>query len=425
MKRPELPLAPRAKRTFSALLAAQFFSALADNALLIAAIGLLQERQAAQWMTPALRLSFYLSYVLLAAFAGPVADSWPKGRVLFATNLLKLCGCLLLLSQVHPILAYALVGIGAAAYAPAKYGILPELLPASALVRANAWIEVSTVASILLGVVLGSALLDTRLALPQPTDSRAASATAWIAMLYVVAALCTAAIGRTRPGNPALLRHPVVLIDGFRRDMATLWRDHDAQISMAVTSLFWAVSATLQFIILRWAAQALGLSLAQAALLQGAVAIGMVAGAIAAGRWIRIDRTLDVLPQGLAIGIAVLLMTLVTQVWVACLLLVAIGMLSGLFLVPMNALLQHRGQLLMHSGQSIAVQNFSENLFSIAMLAAYGALLHFNIRLVPIILGTGMFVCCAMLLIMLARRSNQATATAAQNIVLTSRNGPG
>ncbi|MBC7512892.1 MAG: lysophospholipid transporter LplT [Herminiimonas sp.] len=407
-----MPATARAGRAFYAVVAAQFFSSLADNALLIAAIGLLQERRSSDWMPPALRLSFYLSYVLLAALAGPVADAWPKGRVLFATNLLKLCGCLLLLSQVHPLLAYALVGLGAAAYAPAKYGILPELLPPDALVRANAWIEVSTVVSILLGVALGSALLDTRLSLPQPSVSRAGSATAWIAMLYLLAALCTAAIGRTAPGNPALFRRPHLLIDGFRRDLGILWRDHDAQLSMAVTSLFWAVSATLQFIILRWAAEALALSLAQAALLQGAVAVGMVAGAVAAGRWIHIDRTLAVLPQGLAIGVGVLLMTLVTQVWIASLLLVTIGLLSGLFLVPMNALLQRRGQLLMHSGQSIAVQNFSENLASIVMLAAYGILLHLAVPLVPIILGTGVFVCVAMLLIMRMRRVQQGSVTA-------------
>ena len=421
MKR-DLPATARAGRAFFAVVAAQFFSSLADNALLIAAIGLLQERRASDWAPPVLRLSFYLSYVLLAAFAGPVADAWPKGRVLFATNLVKLCGCLLLLSQVHPLLAYALVGLGAAAYAPAKYGILPELLPPDALVRANAWIEVSTVASILLGVVLGSALLDTRLSLPQPSNSRAGSATAWIAALYLLAALCTAAIGRTAPGNPALLRRPRLLIDGFRRDLKILWRDHDARVSMAVTSLFWAVSATLQFIILRWAAEALALSLAQAALLQGAVAVGMVAGAIAAGRWIPIDRTLDVLPQGLAIGVGVLLMTLVTQVWVASLLLVAIGVLSGLFLVPMNALLQHRGQLLMHSGQSIAVQNFSENLASIVMLAVYGALLHFGVPLVPIIIGTGVLVCAAMLLIMRVRRVHRAMMAAGSTATMATGN---
>ncbi len=414
MKRADLPATARAGRAFFAVVAAQFFSALADNALLIATIGLLQERHASDWMTPALRLSFYLSYVLLAAFAGPVADAWPKGRVMFATNLLKLCGCLLLLAQVHPLAAYGLVGLGAAAYSPAKYGILTELLPATALVRANAWIEVSTVASILLGVMLGSALLDARLPLLQPSDSRAGSAAAWIALLYLLGAVCTAAIGRTAPGNPAALRRPRALIDGFRRDTGRLWRDHAAQISLAVTSLFWAVSAVLQFIILAWAAQALHLSLAQAALLQGAVAIGMVAGAVAAGRWIHIERALDVLPQGLAIGIAVLLMTLVTQVWIASALLVAIGVLSGLFLVPMNALLQHRGQRLMHSGQSIGVQNFSENLASILLLAVYGALLHYAVPLVPIILGFGMFVCAAMLSIMLLRRANQGAATAAE-----------
>ena len=387
------------QRAFFSVVTAQFFSSLADSALLIAAIGLLIEQHAAAWTTPALRVFFYFPYILLAAFAGAVADYFPKGRVMFGTNLIKLGGCALLLAQVHPLLAYAVVGFGAAAYSPAKYGILPELFPPAALVGANAWIEVSTVVSILLGVGLGSLLIAPGSVVPHLLATPAANATLLISVLYGIAAMFAAAIPCSAARCAVPIVHPLRLLREFRRALCVLWRDPEGQISLAVTSLFWGASATLQFIILTWAAQALDLPLAQAAVLQVAVALGMVLGAIAAARWIPLRRALSLLPTGVAMGAAVLLMTLVTQVWVAAVLLLVIGMLAGLFVIPMNALLQHRGQSLMYAGQTIAVQNFNENLASLAMLAVYGALLYLNAPITPVIIGFGVFVTLAMLLI--------------------------
>jgi len=399
-------LAARSRRALASVVAAQFLSSLADNALLIVAIDLLMQRHAPGWMTPALRLFFYLSYVLLAAFAGAAADAAPKGRVLMATNLVKLCGCGLLLWHVQPLLAYTLVGLGAAAYSPAKYGILPELLPQDALVGANGWVEATTVLSILFGVALGSTLVDSKQALMA------------IGAVYLLAAACTLAIPHSPARNRAALAHPGVLLRDFSHSLALLWRDPDARISLAVTSLFWAASATLQFLVLRFAAERLGLTLSQGALLQIAVALGMAMGALGASRWFPLPRALRALPLGIVLGAVVLLMTLVTHLVVAAVLLVVIGAFAGLLLVPMNALLQSRGLLRMNPGQSIAVQNFNESLASLAMLGVYGALIYFDAPLLPTLAGFGGFLVLAMggITVWSRRLGPARAALAAQNV---------
>jgi MFS transporter, LPLT family, lysophospholipid transporter len=399
-------LGARSRRALASVVAAQFLSSLADNALLIVAIDLLMQRHAPGWMTPALRVFFYFSYVLLAAFAGAAADAAPKGRVLMATNLVKLGGCGLLLWHVQPLVAYALVGLGAAAYSPAKYGILPELLPQDALVGANGWVEATTVLSILFGVALGSTLVGSGQALMT------------IGAVYLLAAACTLAIPHSPARDRAALAHPGMLLRDFRHSLALLWRDPDARISLAVTSLFWAASATLQFLVLRFAAERLGLRLSQGALLQIAVAVGMAMGALGASRWFPLPRALRALPLGVVLGAVVLLMTLVTRPIVAAALLVVIGALAGLLLVPMNALLQSRGLLRMNPGQSIAVQNFNESLASLAMLGVYGALLYVDAPLLPTLAGFGGFLVLAMAGIFVwSRRLGPARdALAAQNV---------
>lgn len=400
------PARANPRRALRAVVAAQFFSSLGDNALLIVAIGLLMQRHAPGWMTPALRVFFYLSYVLLAAFAGAVADAAPKGRVLMASNLVKLGGCALLVWHVQPLVAYALVGLGAAAYSPAKYGILPELLPQEELVRANGWVEASTVVSILFGVALGSTLVDKGHALPA------------IGAVYLLAAACTLAIPHSPARNRAALAHPGELLRDFWRSLGLLWGDADARISLAVTSLFWAASATLQFLVLRWAAERLGLTLAQGALLQIAVAVGMVAGAMGAARWFPLERARRALPLGMVLGAVVMGMTLVTRPVVAAAMLVVVGALAGLLLVPMNALLQSRGLQRMHPGQSIAVQNANESLASLAMLGVYGALVYVDAPMLPTLAGFGGFLVLAMAAIFVwsRRRRPAREALAAQKV---------
>ena len=280
------------KRGFYTIMAAQFFSSLADNALLIAAIALLIELAAPEWMKPLLKLFFTVSYVVLAPFVGAFADSMPKGKVMFVTNTIKVFGCALLFFAVHPLLAYAVVGFGAAAYSPAKYGILTELLPPEKLVAANGWIEGTTVGSIILGTVVGGALISPTvssalLGLDFPgidfnIDSPAESAILVIGGLYIVAALFNLRIPDTGARYEKQHTNPIKLAQDFWHCNTTLWRDKLGQISLAVTTLFWGAGATLQFIVLQWAKEQLNMPLNKAAILQGIVALGIAGGAVLA-----------------------------------------------------------------------------------------------------------------------------------------------
>ncbi len=279
-------------RSFYIIMAAQFFSSLADNALLIAAIALLAQLNAPPWMTPLLKLFFVLSYVILAAFVGAFADSRPKGNVMFITNTIKFVGCVVMLLGSHPLIAYAVVGLGAAAYSPAKYGILTELLPPEKLVAANGWIEGLTVCSIIMGTVLGGVLISTSvsqtlLSFDMPAfdtgiDTAAESAILIIMMIYVLAALINLRIPDTGARYVSQKTNPIELIKDFAVCLKTLWDDRLGQISLAVTTLFWGAGATLQFIVIKWAQVALHMNLSQGAILQAISAVGVAGGAIAA-----------------------------------------------------------------------------------------------------------------------------------------------
>jgi LPLT family lysophospholipid transporter-like MFS transporter len=387
-----------------AVLGAQFFTSLADNALLIVAIGLLVERAAPAWMTPALRISLYFAYVLLAPIAGALADALPKGRVMLLTNLVKLAACLLLFFDAHPLAAFGAIGVVGVMYGPAKYAILAELVPAERLVAANAWIEVSTVASIIGGTALGALLL----APPYAAASPAHSASLAILALYALAAACAFAIPAGAVAGRLHREGVRAQAAGFGRAFMLLWRDPDGRISLAVTTLFWAVAAALQFLVIAWAGSVLGLTLSQSALMQCFLAVGMVAGSLAAARLVASGRALAVLPAGLALGGAILLMTLVNGRWLACAMLLLAGIVAGIVLVPMNALLQQRGQALMAPGLSIAVQSFNENLASLVLLAAYGALLALAVPVRAILAGCGVLVVLLMLAIMRWHRAGAA-----------------
>ncbi len=403
-------------RGFYTIMAAQFFSSLADNALLIVAISVLVSIQSPDWMTPMLKLFFVLSYVLLAPFVGAFADAYPKGRVMFITNLVKIAGCLLMFFSVHPLIAYAVVGFGAAAYSPAKYGILTELLPPEKLVMANGWIEGLTVLSIILGTVLGGALVSTRFAAaiteivpgnPLELSMSLEVALGIVMLAYVAAAAFNLRIPLTTAHYPKQEHGPWRLVIDFSHCFTTLWRDRLGQISLAVTSLFWGAGATLQFIVLKWAAAALDMPLAQAAILQGVVAFGVAFGAMAAAKRVPLKKSLTVMPLGFAMGIIVCVMAVVESVPVAYPLLVLIGALSGYFVVPMNALLQHRGHVLMSAGHSIAVQNFSENLSILMMLALYALLVKYDVEINAVIVLFGVFVAAIMWLVMRRHARNQ------------------
>ena len=407
----------RMNRGFYTIMSAQFFSSLADNALLIAAIALLAEMHSPQWMTPLLKLFFGVSYVVLAAFVGAFADALPKGRVMFVTNLIKIFGCASMFAGLHPLAAYAIVGLGAAAYSPAKYGILTELLPADKLVMANGWIEGLTVASIILGAVLGGALINPHvsaalLSFDMPfidtgVDTPVKASLSVIASMYLIAAIFNLRIPETGAYYPRQRRHPGRLIVDFARSSRTLWKDKLGQISLGVTTLFWGAGATLQFIVLKWAEQSLHLRLDRAAILQGVVALGVAIGAVAAARFVPLKKSLAVMPLGVLMGLVVISMTAVHDVRLAYPLLMLIGMLSGFFVVPMNALLQHRGHVLMSAGHSIAVQNFNEQVSVLGMLMLYALMIKFNMKVNLVIALFGLFVAGTMLLMMRKHRSNQ------------------
>lgn len=405
------------KPGFYTIIAAQFFSSLADQALLVAAIALLRQLHDPAWMTPALKQCFVVSYVVLAPVVGAFADSMPKGRVMLITNAVKIVGCAMMLGEVHPLLSYAVVGLGAAAYSPAKYGILTELLPPQQLVIANSWIEGATVASIILGVLLGGLLITPRISaallgidLPMidtPIDTPPQAAIAVIMVFYVIAAIFNWYIPDTGVDHRVPSKNPFYLVREFSHCVALLWRDRLGQISLATTTLFWGAGATLQFIVIDWAAHALSLNLSQAAMLQGVAAFGVAVGATLAARLVTLRGAVKTLPVGAAMGIIVMVMVFVHYIPLAMLLMVAIGACAGFFVVPMNALLQHRGHVLMGAGHSIAVQNFNENIGILVMVGLYGLMVRAGLSVGSAIILFGLSVTALMLLIMWRHRLNQ------------------
>jgi LPLT family lysophospholipid transporter-like MFS transporter len=406
------------KPGFYTIMAAQFFSSLADNALLIAAIALLRELHEPAWMTPALKQSFVVSYVLLAPLVGAFADSMPKGRVMLFTNAIKIAGCALMLFTIHPLAAYAVVGLGAAAYSPAKYGILTELLPPQQLVVANGWIEGTTVGSIILGTALGGILISPHVAamllsIDMPyfdtsVDTPPDAAISVIMALYLIAAIFNWFIPDTGVDHRIPSKNPVYLIREFAHCVSLLWRDRLGQISLATTTLFWGAGATLQFIVIEWASRVLGLDLSRSTYMMGVVALGIALGAVLAARLVSLRGAVRVLPIGAMMGAVVICMIFVHHLPVALILMVLIGACAGFFVVPMNALLQHRGHVLMGAGHSIAVQNFNENIGILLMVGLYALMVRSGISVSAAIVLFGVSVTAAMLLVMWRHRQNQA-----------------
>lgn len=381
---------------FYIILAAQFFSALADNALLFAAIALLMELNSPDWHTPILQQAFIFSYIILAPFVGAFADSLPKGRVMFISNIVKLAGCLLMLLGVQPLLAYCLVGLGAAAYSPAKYGILTEYLPANQLVKANSWMEGLTVAAIVLGALVGGILITPSVTAPllqalhiPLINSIPELAILFIALIYVIAAAFNLYIPAVNIDHRPLSNNPAFLFREFWHNFKLLWKDPLGQVSLGVTTLFWGAGATLRLLLIGWAAVALHYDIGTAAKLTAWFAVGIAIGSVLAAKYVRLENSIKVLRVGIAMGLAVLLMIPITNSTLAIALLIAMGAMGGYFVVPMNALLQHRGHLLMGAGSSIAVQNFNENLSIFVMLGLYALMqkLHINIYLIILVFG--------------------------------------
>ena len=374
---------------FYTLLIAQFLSAVADNALLFAAIALLNQLNAPSWHEPLLREFFVISYIVLAPFVGPFADALPKGKVMFLSNGIKFFGCVLALLGLPPLYAYAIVGIGAAAYSPAKYGILTEMLPPNQLIKANGWMEGTTVLAIILGPVFGSTI--------SATDPYFGIAI--ITAIYMLAAFFNYHIPKMPIDHCVEKRSFNFLMKDFWHAFTTLWKDTQGQVSLAVTTLFWGAGATLQFVVLRWADKNLGYDQTDATKLIAVLAVGIAVGSMIASMYVKLEKAANVLPAGIYMGLLVVCMVFVHNPMVAGLLLFSIGILAGFFLVPLNSLLQHRGHTLLGAGHSIAVQNFNENIGILLMLGAYTWMVGRNFELDHIIIIFGLFVIISMSII--------------------------
>jgi len=401
---------------FYLVIAGQFVSAFADNALLIIAIARLIELGLPGWWAPLLKFWFTLSYVVLAPWVGPLSDSVPKARLMAWMNGLKFIGAALLLTSVQPLLAFAIVGVASAANAPAKYGIISELVPARRLVRGNAWMEVAVTCAVLGGTVAGGLLVSSwflGLHAAGVAQHVAASlighvtefALPLLLMLACYALSAALNFGVRKSGVPyaksAKWARPAAMLREFFAANRLLWNDRAAGLSLAVTAVFWGAAATLQFVVLRWAQQSLQMHLDQAAYLQGIVAVGVVAGAALAGRWVRLHNATRVLPLGVAMGLLIPGLIWVNDLAFAVALLLLVGVCAGFFLVPMNALLQHRGRQLITPGRSIAVQGFNENVSVMTALGVYAALLAAEIPLNTLLLMFGGAVAALMGLLVL------------------------
>ena len=404
-----LPTHPAMPRGFHLLIAAQFFSALADNALLIVTMAVLLQRDMAPWLAPMLKFGFTLAYVVLAPVVGPLADAMPKARLMAWMNGVKVLGVASLLAGIHPVAGFCIVGLGAAAYAPAKYGLVTEIVPAHRLVAANGWIEVSVVCAVLLGTVCGG-LLVSPWWLGSGAISHAVQAGApdalWVSLasllaVYALAAVLNLGVPDSGARYPGRSIHPLAMVRDFIGANRVLWRDREGGLSLAVTTLFWGVGATLQFVVLRWASEQLRLTLSQAAYLQGVVAIGVVAGAAIAGRFVPLAAAPRMLVFGVLLGLCMPLLAVVDSLALAVPLLVVVGAVGGLLVVPLNALLQHRGCQLLTAGRSIAVQGFNENASVLALLATYAALVALDLPLRTLMSGFGLAIALAIMLLML------------------------
>jgi MFS family permease len=396
------------QRSFYRILGVQFLSTLADNALLIVMIARVIELDEPSWVIPILKIGFTVFYVLLAPFVGSFADAHPKGRVMVLSNFIKVCAVTGLIVGISPTWAIVLAGLGAAIYAPAKYGLITELVPADDLVRANGFFEGVTVCGVVLGTALGGVLVSPLMpywALPSWMPTLHTPPSALLAGLLVLLAMNAAAMLLSRAVADTGVRydkrsiHPVQLLRRFYLDNLHLWRDLQGGMSMAVTTLLWGVAGTLQLIVLRWANESLGLTLAHAAYLQGVTALGVIVGAMLATRHVTLQGVPRLLPLGILIGALVPVLLAISSVPLAVFLLVLVGGLAGFFVVPMNALLQHRGHNLLTAGRSIAVQGFNENAGMLLMLAVYSGGIAIGASLAALVWGLGALIVGGMLAI--------------------------
>ncbi|NDL65512.1 lysophospholipid transporter LplT [Acerihabitans arboris] len=385
-------------RPMLAVMSAQFFSAFGDNALLFATLALIKQQQYPEWSQPVLQMLFVAAYIVLAPFVGQFADNFAKGRVMMVANTFKLAGALLVCFGFNPFVGYCLVGIGAAAYSPAKYGILGELTQGGQLVKANGLIEASTIAAILTGSVAGGVLADWHLI----------TALAVCALTYGVAVVANLFIPRLAPARRDSSWHPARMVGHFSKACGQLWHDGYTRFSLIGTSLFWGAGVTLRFLLVLWVPVALGINdNATPTTLNAMVAVGIVFGAAAAARLVTLETVRRCMPAGILMGVVVVALCLQHHLLPSYLLLALIGILGGFFIVPLNALLQQRGKESVGAGNAIAVQNFGENIAMLLMLGLYSLVVRLDVPAVIIGVGFGVLFASAIGLLWLTTRNGK------------------
>ncbi|EKY3163638.1 lysophospholipid transporter LplT [Cronobacter sakazakii] len=382
-------------RGMMAVIVAQFLSAFGDNALLFATLALLKQQFYPEWSQPVLQMVFVCAYILLAPFVGQVADSFSKGRVMMVANGLKLLGAVVIVFGGNPFVGYTLVGVGAAAYSPAKYGILGEITTGDRLVKANGLMESSTIAAILIGSMAGGML----------ADWHVGAALGVCALAYagaVGANLLIPKLGAARPGQSWRFGP---MTRSFFTACRTLWHNDETRFSLVGTSMFWGAGVTLRFLLVLWVPVALGITdNATPTYLNAMVAVGIVAGAGAAAKLVTLERVLRCMPAGILIGVAVIFFSLQQAALPAYLLLLLIGFFGGFFVVPLNALLQERGKRSVGAGNAIAVQNLGENTAMLLMLGLYSLAVKLSLPVVGIGVGFGAIFALAIAGLWLWRR---------------------
>ena len=390
---------------FFYLISAQFASGLADNALLILGIAFLSEQGYPGWWAPLLKFSFTLSYVFLAPLMGPLADAFSEAKLMACMNALKVVGVAFIFTSLHPMLAFAIAGMAASAYAPAKYGLVTETVPAEQLVKANGWLEVTVVMAVILGTACGGLLVASKSFAWMSTlnlsfieflglslETQYAGPLLSLIVIYSIAGLLNFGIPSVNIRYVQQSMKPIALFKNFIQSNRILWQDPVGKLSLAVTTLFWGIGAVVQFAVLLWAKEALNMPLEQASLLQAVVAFGVIFGAGMAGHYVALQNAYKVLPLGLWLGLSLPALAFSTSLWIAIPLMLITGFAGGMLMVPMNAMLQNRGYTLLTAGRSIAVQGFNENASVMVMLGVYSGLLALELPLqwVMVIMGSVM-----------------------------------
>ncbi|HGG6531121.1 TPA: lysophospholipid transporter LplT [Salmonella enterica subsp. enterica serovar Enteritidis] len=368
------------------VIVAQFLSAFGDNALLFATLALLKTQFYPDWSQPVLQMVFVGAYILFAPFVGQIADSFAKGRVMMVANGLKLAGAAGICLGVNPFVGYTLVGIGAAAYSPAKYGILGELTTGDKLVKANGLMEASTIAAILLGSVAGGVL----------ADWHVIAALVACALAYAGAVAANLFIPKLVAARPGQSWRLSAMTRSFFSACVVLWRNGETRFSLVGTGLFWGAGVTLRFLLVLWVPVALGITdNATPTYLNAMVAVGIVVGAGAAAKLVTLETVSRCMPAGILIGVVVAIFSLQYALLPAYALLLLIGMLGGFFVVPLNALLQERGKKSVGAGNAIAVQNLGENSAMLLMLGLYSLAVLVGVPAVAIGIGFGVLFALA------------------------------